>query len=134
MTYLMMRPKNWATSPSSSVLLREAAFPRHLLRLGDTNQAIKGTVVEILRPALPPHRLEMEMRDLVATAAASKDRQPTHGALGDALGEYAIWPRARQAARDPIGPRLGYLVRRRLPSERIGCGRACGTSSSSETS
>ena len=98
MTYLMMRQKNSATSPSSSVLLREAAFPRHLLRLGDTNQAIKGTVVEILRPALPPHRLEMKLHDLVATAAASKGRRPTHRALGDAVGEYEIWLRAGQAA------------------------------------
>lgn len=37
-----------------SVLLREAALPRHLLRLRDTDQAISETVAEILRLFLRP--------------------------------------------------------------------------------
>ena len=83
-----------------SVLLREAALPRHLLKLRDTDQAISETVAEILRPVLPPDQLENEVHNIVSTASASKDRQPTHRALADALGEYETWLRARQAARE----------------------------------
>jgi hypothetical protein len=85
-----------------SVLLREAALPRHLLRLRDTDQAIRETVVGILRPALPPDRLESELHDIVATASASKNRQPTHRALADAIGEYESWRDAAHAARELI--------------------------------
>lgn len=70
-----------------SVLLREAALPRHLLRLRDTDQAISETVIEILRPMLPPDRLEEKLHNIVATAAASKGTQPTHRALADAMGD-----------------------------------------------
>jgi hypothetical protein len=97
----------FASSPSwdgkwLSVLLREAALPRHLLRLRDTDQAISETVVEILRPVLPPDRLEDELQNIVATASASKDRQPAHRALADAIGEYETWLRAGRAARELI--------------------------------
>jgi hypothetical protein len=83
-----------------SVLLREAALPRNLLRLRDTDQAIRETVEEILRPVLSRDRLEIEIHDVVATAAASQGCQPQHRALADALGEYDIWLRARKAARE----------------------------------
>jgi hypothetical protein len=82
-----------------SVLLRGAGFPRHTLRLRDTDEALRDTAAEILRPILPAARLDVEVHNIVARASAAKERQPAHRALADAIGEHETWLRARQAAR-----------------------------------
>jgi hypothetical protein len=85
-----------------SVLLRGAGLPRHALRLRDTDDALRETAAEILRPYLPPARLAIEVHDIVVHANAAKDREPEHRALPDAIGEHATWLRAGQAARTLI--------------------------------
>jgi hypothetical protein len=82
-----------------SVLLRSAGLPRHLLRVRDTDEALRESAVEILRPVLPAGRLDIEVHAIVANASAAENAQPAHRALADAIGEYETWLRARQAAR-----------------------------------
>jgi len=55
-----------------SVLLRGAGLPRHALRLCDTEEALRETATEILRPVLPPARLDID----VHTRSASLNRAP----------------------------------------------------------
>jgi len=83
-----------------SVLLRGAGHPRHALRLRDTDEALRATAMEILRPVLPSAQLDREVPALVSAANAGKDRHPAHRALADAQGEYETWCRLRQSARD----------------------------------
>ena len=87
-----------------SVLLRAAELPRHLLRLRHTGEALRETAMEILRPVLPPARLDVEVHNIVARASAGKSGQPAHRALADAIAEHETWLRARQAARDVLAP------------------------------
>lgn len=82
-----------------SVLLRGAGLPRHALRLRDSDEALKATAVDILRPVLPATRLDVEAHNLVARVTAAKDRRPAHRALPDAIGEHEAWLGVRQAAR-----------------------------------
>jgi len=82
------------------VLLSAAGMPRHALRLRDTDEALRETASEILRPALPSARLESEVHNLVARIGASSSLKPAHRALADATEEYGKWVRARQAARE----------------------------------
>ena len=82
-----------------SVLLRGAGLSRHALRLRDTDEALREAAAEILRPVLPPARLDVEVHNIVARASATKTAQPEHRALPDAIGEYETWLRAKQAAR-----------------------------------
>jgi hypothetical protein len=94
----------FASAPSwdgkwMSVLLRTAGFPRHTLRLRDTDEAMRETCTEILLPLLPRARLELEVHTIVAQATADESGAPGHRALPDALAEYETWLRARQAAR-----------------------------------
>lgn len=81
-----------------SALLRAAGHPRHALRLRDTDEALRETVSDILRPHLPAARLDVEVHNIVARAGAAKSRQPAHRALADATAEHETWIRARQAA------------------------------------
>lgn len=83
-----------------SALLRAAKLPRHLLRLRDTDEALRETATEILRLALPLPRLEVEVHAIIAAATAKKPEQPAHRALADAVAERETGVRARQAARD----------------------------------
>jgi DNA polymerase III epsilon subunit-like protein len=85
-----------------SVLLRAGGFPRHLLRLRDTDEALRETATEILRPVLPAARLEIEVHTIVAQAGAAKPERPAHRALADATEEYETWARGKQAARDLV--------------------------------
>ena len=82
-----------------SVLLRGAGFPRHALRLRDTDVALIATATEILGAVLPSAQVDVEVRALVSAANAGKDAHPAHRALADAQGEYETWCRLRQAAR-----------------------------------
>lgn len=85
-----------------SVLLRASGLPRHLLRLRDTDEALRETVTEILRSALPTGELDHEVDDIVIRAGGAKPDHPAHRALADAIGEYEAWVRAAQAARDRV--------------------------------
>ena len=82
-----------------SALLRAAGLPRHTLRLRDTDEALRDTAAEILRPTVPALRLDIEVHTIVARASAAEDGPPAHRALADAEGEYRKWLRAREAAR-----------------------------------
>jgi len=82
-----------------SALLRAAGLPRHALRLRDTDEALRSTAAEILRPVVAPARLDVEVHNIVAQASAAKPSQPAHRALPDAQDEYETWLRARDAAR-----------------------------------
>jgi DNA polymerase III epsilon subunit-like protein len=82
-----------------SVLLRAAGHPRHALRLRDTDDALRETATEILRPAIDGARLDVEVHNLVARAASGRSRNPAHRALADATAEYETWLRLRDAAR-----------------------------------
>ena len=97
----------FASAPSwdgkwMSYLLRSSGIPRHSLRLRDTDDALRESCAEILRPALPPHRVDTLLPDIIASATAAKADQPAHRALADAMGEYETWARALRAARDLI--------------------------------
>lgn len=81
-----------------SVLLRGAGLPRHTLRLRDTDEALRETATEILRPVLPSALLDIEVHNIVTRASAAKNGPPAHRALADAIGEQETWRRARQAA------------------------------------
>lgn len=83
-----------------SVLLRASGIARHALRLRDTDEALRETATEILRPVLPLARLDREVHNLVAAAGAAGPARPAHRALDDAQEERAKWLRARQAARE----------------------------------
>jgi len=83
-----------------SGLLRAAALPRQLLRLRDTDEALRETATEILRPVFSAARLDLEVHKIVADANSGKSRRPAHRALADATAEFETWLRARQAARD----------------------------------
>jgi hypothetical protein len=69
------------------------------LRLRDTDEALRETATEILRPVLPPARFDVEVHDIVTRASAAKNARPAHRALADAIGEHETWLRARQATR-----------------------------------
>ena len=82
-----------------SVLLRAERSPRHALRLRDTDEALRKTAAEVLRPVLPQARLDREVDDLVARLRVRPEGPPAHRALPDAVAEHAIWCRVRDAAR-----------------------------------
>lgn len=82
-----------------SVLLRTAALPRHALRLQNTDEALRETAADLLRPVLPPARLEREVHQLVARLAVRPATPPAHRALPDAVAEHDTWRRVRDAAR-----------------------------------
>ena len=82
-----------------SALLRGARLPRHLLRLRNTDDALRETAMEILKPVIPSARLDVEVHNIVALAAGAMSSPPAHRALADAIGEHARWLRVRQDAR-----------------------------------
>ncbi|SOB80738.1 hypothetical protein SAMN06297144_1212 [Sphingomonas guangdongensis] len=83
-----------------SVLLRTAELPRHALRLRDTDDALRETATELLRPVVAPARLDLEVHALVSAANAGKPADPAHRALADAEAELQTWLRLRRAARE----------------------------------
>ena len=85
-----------------SALLRAAGLPRHLLRIRNTDEALRETAMEILRPVISASRLDFEVHNIVAQASAGKCRRPAHRALADATAEYEAWLRARQGAREVL--------------------------------
>lgn len=70
-----------------SLLLRAGGFPRHLLRLGDTEQVF----AEAARARLGPEASDSAVAGLVSRVRAEADRWPhAHRALADAEREWAI--------------------------------------------
>jgi hypothetical protein len=70
-----------------------------VLRLRDTDEALRQTAAEILSSVFSGPRLDGEVHNLVANAASAEGGPPAHRALADAVGEYEKWVRTRDAAR-----------------------------------
>ena len=82
-----------------SVLLRGAGWPRHTLRLRDTDEALRETALELLSPVLGQPELDRQVHNLAARASVGGPERPAHRALADAQEEYRTWARLRDAAR-----------------------------------
>ncbi|WP_262028414.1 transcriptional regulator [Microvirga sp. Mcv34] len=89
----------YATAPSwdgkwLSKLLRSAGFPRHALRLEDTEMAHRRIMREVLRNAKVPEELQRAlMQDILAQAQRNNDDlgPAAHRALADARRERDLW-------------------------------------------
>lgn len=94
----------FATAPSwdgkwLSRLLRTAKYPRHRLRLKDSDIAHAETAREILQPILVKEKREAVVALLLAaTPARAPDIIATHRALPDAQEERERWVRIKAAA------------------------------------
>ena len=87
-----------------SYLLRTSGFPRHSLRLRDTDEALRETATEILGAALSDAQLSLEVRTIVSRVDAARAGAPAHRALADAIGEYERWVGASDAAHALLRP------------------------------
>lgn len=82
-----------------SALLRAAGYPRHALRLRDSDDAMRVVAEQILAPRLPPEKLQEEVANLLALAEVRAVRTPpAHRALADARAERDRWCLVRDAA------------------------------------
>ena len=90
----------YASAPSwdgkwLSVLLRSAGYPRHALRLVDSERAFQEAAREILGLNAPEDQIE----ELVTQCMQNKElSQPVHRALADAKAEHACWLQVRSEA------------------------------------
>jgi hypothetical protein len=104
----------YASAPSwdgrwLSRLLRASGLPRHALRLRDTEEAQRRSVLEILQAGgVPPDRRGgLASRVLAAIDAESAaGAEPVHRALADAQRERRLWQAACARAEAEI-PRAG---------------------------
>lgn len=93
-----------ATAPSwdgkwLSALLRAAGLDRKSLRLRDSDDARRETVLALLAPVVPANELERRADTLLTLSdvrAATGD--PAHRALPDAIADRERWVTAREAA------------------------------------
>ena len=96
----------YASAPSwdgkwLSLLLRSAGFPRHTLRLKDTEEAQYESAVELLRAAVAPDQLEARVRAIMAQVREEGEKRPVrHRAVADAEEELRRWRQVVQIARD----------------------------------
>ena len=97
----------YASAPSwdgkwLSVLLRAAGFPRHGLRLQDTEVARREIVLATLQAGGVPDDLqERALADMLASAKRRhKAASPDHRALADARHEMTLWHELRRQAQD----------------------------------
>ena len=82
-----------------SALLRAAGWPRHTLRLRDTDAALEETAQAILAPFVPPEHLPVLITDLLAQSLRQHHSSaPAHRALADAEQERRRWLDLREAA------------------------------------
>lgn len=79
-----------------SVLLRGAGFPRHALRLRDTDEADRQAAIEILAAAGFGGDLAAEAASIVSQVRGRPEGPPAHRALADARLEYEIWLEVRR--------------------------------------
>jgi hypothetical protein len=100
----------YASAPSwdgkwLSLLLRSAGFPRHTLRLRDTELAQRESAEAILGPGSNPRTVEEMMAEVRAEGEA---RPVAHRAVDDAAEERRRWLDLCRLAREKAGsPRLG---------------------------
>ena len=82
-----------------SALLRAGGFPRHGLRLRDSEEVQRAAASAVLSPFLPFDDREIAVEWLLAnTAACRRCRNPVHRALPDAEQERLCWLAMRSAA------------------------------------
>jgi hypothetical protein len=82
-----------------SLLLRSAGFPRHTLRLRDTEVAQAETAAEVLDGLLAPGEAADVIAKMVAAVRTEAERHtPRHRAVDDAEGERQRWLAVRAAA------------------------------------
>jgi hypothetical protein len=82
-----------------SLLLRSAGFPRHTLRLRDTEVAQGKGAAEALDGLLTPGEAAGVIARIVAAVRAEAERYtPRHRAVDDAKGERQRWLAVRAAA------------------------------------
>lgn len=82
-----------------SALLRAAGWPRHTLRLRDTDSVLQDTAQAVLRPLLAPPQLQSAVANLLALSELRESPSPpAHRALPDAEQERARWIEVREAA------------------------------------
>lgn len=83
-----------------STLLRAAGLPRHSLRLRASDEARRECALAILRPALPPDRLDSAVSQVLALSELRAPGQvPAHRALADAEEERDRWLAVQANAR-----------------------------------
>lgn len=111
----------FATAPSwdgkwLSALLRVSGYPRHTLRLRDTDEAQIEVARSILRPVVPPAALDDVVENvIVLSEVRAHDGPPAHRALADAQVERERWLTVAAAARAEAARRGGGSDR---PAER----------------
>jgi len=81
-----------------SALLRAAAFPRHTLRLRDSDEAFRECAETVLRPAADADRLAGLVAEVIAQTEREPGRAAAHRALPDAQEERARWLAVRAGA------------------------------------
>jgi len=94
----------FATAPSwdgkwLSVLLRSAGYPRHLLRLRDSDEALRQSATDILEGFVPAEALTGTVAALIESIdSRASGTAPAHRALADAREEYQRWLMVREKA------------------------------------
>ena len=82
-----------------SALLRAAGFPRHTLRLRDTEDAQRNIARRLLAGVVHPDAIDAEVEDvLVLTGVRDRHGVPAHRALADAEEERQRWMAVRDEA------------------------------------
>ncbi|MBV8684169.1 MAG: hypothetical protein JO111_14930 [Caulobacteraceae bacterium] len=81
-----------------SVLLRAAGYPRHALRLRDTEVADMAAAEEILSPGRDPTEAAAEAAQITHTVRERLASPPVHRALPDARWEFEAWQEIRRVA------------------------------------
>ncbi len=82
-----------------SALLRSAGFPKHTLRLRDTEEAQRETAMAVLAGVVAPDVLGREAEDvIVLTGVRDRHGSPAHRALPDAEEERQRWLAVRDEA------------------------------------
>jgi hypothetical protein len=82
-----------------SLLLRAAGFPRHTLRLRDTEEAQAQSAAELLDDLVTPGEAAGAIAEIVKTVREAAERNaPRHRAVDDAEGERQRWLAVRAAA------------------------------------
>ena len=79
-----------------SVLLRAAGYPRHALRLRDTEAANLETAAEILAPGREPGEVAVAAIRILRESRERLARPPAHRALADARQEFEVWQEVRR--------------------------------------
>ena len=91
-----------------NVLFRATGYPKHTLRLRDTDEALADVARSILREVVPAAALDAEVETVMVLVDVRASGAPAHRALPDARAEQALWAAVRDAARarrDEITPR-----------------------------